>query len=245
VDPLFSSGVHLALMSGILSAAYVTSALKDPEIAEAAAAAYQELYLKEYGHFREMARLFYSSNLTSASYFWEARRLLEDAGNFTPRQAFIQAVAGRPPRGYERAVLEQGQVPQEFASSVREVEAERDRRRIRWEAARSGTDTGELILTAVPKLAQGTLIQRKPVLGAGEFVWGTVLTTISQPEGTPCSGLISALVSQIDGAITVGQLLDEVGSLGDPSQIAQIRQTALSALGILYVDGTVEELGGL
>ena len=59
VDPLFSSGVHLALMSGILSAAYVTSALKDAEIAEPAAAAYHELYLKEYGHFREMARLFY------------------------------------------------------------------------------------------------------------------------------------------------------------------------------------------
>ena len=245
VDPLFSSGVHLALMSGILSAAYVTSALKDPGIAEAAAAAYQELYLKEYGHFREMARLFYSSNLTSGSYFWEARRLLEDASNFTPRQAFIQAVAGQPPRGYERAVLEQGQAPLEFASSVRQVESERERRRVRWEAARSGTDTGEPILAAVPKLAPETQIQRKPILGAGEFVWGTVLTTISQPEGTPCSGLISALVSQIDGARTVGQLLDEVGSLGDPSQASQIRQTALAALGILYVDGTVEELGGL
>jgi len=245
VDPLFSSGVHLALMSGILSAAYVTSALKGPGIAEAAAAAYQELYLKEYGHFREMARLFYSSNLTSGSYFWEARRLLEDAGNFTPRQAFIQAVAGQPPRGYERAVLEQGQAPLEFASSVRQVESERERRRVRWEAARSGTDTGEPLLAAVPKLAPETQIQRKPILGAGEFVWGTVLTTISQPEGTPCSGLISALVSQIDGERTVGQLLDEVGSLGDPSQASQIRQTALAALGILYVDGTVEELGGL
>ncbi|MBQ11106.1 MAG: tryptophan halogenase [Planctomyces sp.] len=245
VDPLFSSGVHLALMSGILSAAYVTSALKDPEIAEPAAAAYHELYLKEYGHFREMARLFYSSNLTSDSYFWEARRLLEDAGNFTPRQAFIQAVAGQPPRGYERAVLEQGQAPLEFASSVRQVESERERRRVRWEAACSGTDTGDPILAAVPKLAPETQIQRKPILGAGEFVWGTVLTTVSQPEGTPCSGLISALVSRIDGTRTVAHLLDEVGSLGEPSQAAQIRQTALAALGILYVDGTVEELGGL
>jgi len=245
VDPLFSSGVHLALMSGIMAAAYVTSALKDPEIVEAAAAAYHELYLKEYGHFREMARLFYSSNLTSDSYFWEARRLLEDAGNFTPRQAFIQAVAGQPPRGYERAVLEQGQAPLEFASSVRQVESERERRRVRWEAALSGTDTGDPIMAAVPRLAPETQIQRKPVLGAGEFVWGTVLTTVSQPEGIPCSGLISALVSQIDGARTVAQLLDELASLGEPSQAAQIRQTALAALGILYVDGTVEELGGL
>ena len=116
---------------------------------------------------------------------------------------------------------------------------------MRWEAARSGTDTGDLLLTAVPRLASGALIQRKPVLGAGEFVWGTVLTTVSQPEGTPCSGLVAALVSNIDGGRTVGQLLDELGSLGDQSQANQIRQTALATLGILYVDGTVEELGGL
>jgi len=36
VDPLFSSGVHLALMSGVLAAAYVTSALKDPDLGRAA-----------------------------------------------------------------------------------------------------------------------------------------------------------------------------------------------------------------
>ena len=125
------------------------------------------------------------------------------------------------------------------------MESERERRRVRWEAARSGTDTGEPLLAAVPRLAPEIQIQRKPELGAGEFVWGTVLTTVSQPEGTPCSGLISALISQIDGTRTVAQLLDEVGSLVDPSQADQVRQTAIAALGILYVDGTVEELGGL
>ena len=40
-------------------------------------------------------------------------------------------------------------------------------------------------------------------------------------------------------------MLGELDSLGDESQTAQIRQTALAALGILYVDGTVEEFGGL
>ena len=46
-------------------------------MAGAAGKVYQELYYKEYHHFREMVRLFYSSNRTSDSYFWEARRLLE------------------------------------------------------------------------------------------------------------------------------------------------------------------------
>ena len=76
VDPLFSSGVHLALMAGVLAAAYVTTSLKDPSMSQAAGRVYKDLYYKEYGHFREMAALFYSSNRTLDSYFWEARRLL-------------------------------------------------------------------------------------------------------------------------------------------------------------------------
>jgi flavin-dependent dehydrogenase len=76
VDPLFSSGVHLALMAGVLAAAYVTTALKDRSMQEAAGRVYKELYYKEYNHFRAMAQLFYSSNRTVESYFWEARRLL-------------------------------------------------------------------------------------------------------------------------------------------------------------------------
>jgi hypothetical protein len=92
IDPLFSSGVHLALSSGILAAAWVMTALKRPEMAEAAGQVYKELYYRQYDHFRAMAQLFYASNRTVESYFWEARRLLGDGDNgLTPRQAFIQA----------------------------------------------------------------------------------------------------------------------------------------------------------
>ena len=98
VDPLFSSGVHLALMSGVLASAYVTTALNEPSLAEEAGQVYQEIYLKEYNQFREMARLFYSSNLSAESYFWEARRITEK-DQYSPRHSFIQAVAGQPARG--------------------------------------------------------------------------------------------------------------------------------------------------
>ena len=57
IDPLFSSGVHLALSAGILAAAWVTTAHKRPEMAEAAGRVYKELYDRQYGHFRAMARL--------------------------------------------------------------------------------------------------------------------------------------------------------------------------------------------
>ena len=62
VDPLFSSGVHLALMSAVMAAAYIHAIRIDPTIRVAAGRVYEQLYRKEYAHFRELASLFYASN---------------------------------------------------------------------------------------------------------------------------------------------------------------------------------------
>ena len=246
VDPLFSSGVHLALMAGVLAAAQVTTALKDPDLGKTSGRVYQDLYFKEYSHFRDMARLFYSSNLASDSYFWEARRLLDSEGQFSPRHSFIRAVAGQPPRGYERAVLEQGRAPAEFLASVGEVESERAQRRARLAATGIPSAVGDAALyRAVPSLSQGVQVQRKPVLGEGEFLWGYALTSDGQPEGTPCSGLVASMVSLIDGRTSVDQILDRLKDGSDEEQSAQIERGVLSALQILYVDGAVEDLAGL
>ena len=111
VDPLFSSGVHLALSSAVLASAYVTSALRTPELREPAAEVYTQLYMQQYHQFREMAALFYASNRSADSYFWEARRIVGGEDAVTAREAFIAAVAGQPPQGYERVVLERGEAP--------------------------------------------------------------------------------------------------------------------------------------
>ena len=231
-------------MSGVLASAYVTSALKDPEIAQAAGAVYQELYFKEYQQFREMARLFYSSNLTSDSYFWEARRLLEGAADFSPRHAFIRAVAGQPPRGYERAVLDKGKAPADFTSSVHAVESERNRRRARFATFQTPEDLMHpAFFGAVPKLTLGVAVERKPVLGEGEFQWGYVIVSPHQPEGAPCSGLVAELVSQVDGATTVAGLIASLQMDRDSAQFPVIEQTVVAALQVLYLDGTIAELG--
>ena len=246
VDPLFSSGVHLALTSGILAAAYVTTALKDEKLGEAAAQIYQEMYLKEYNQFREMARLFYSSNLSANSYFWEARRLMEGSSNFSPRHAFIRAVAGQPPKGYERAVLDRGQAPTDFVASVGAVEAERaERRELIAHFQSDGVSVEGRIKRAVPKLARGVQVERKPVVGEGEFVWGYVVTTPDNPEGTPCSGLVAKLISLIDGRASVQELIAKLGEGLDNIQACKIESSALPALQILYVDGAVEALAGI
>jgi flavin-dependent dehydrogenase len=246
VDPLFSSGVHLALMAGILAAAYVTTALKAPGMREAAGRVYKELYYKEYGHFRAMAQLFYASNHTVESYFWEARRLLGVADHLSPRHAFIHAVAGQPPRGYERVVLEQGQAPSQFVESVHTVEAERAARRARLVAARTHQDlTRTALYHAVPQLDDGVAVQRKPVLAEGEFVWGSVLITAGYPEGLPCSALVAQLVSCIDGQTAVADILTRLCAGQEAQQAAAIATSALAALQILYTDGTIAELHGL
>ena len=246
VDPLFSSGVHLALMSGVMAAAYAATALRaaesgDRPLRAGAGQVYQELYYKEYNQFREMARLFYASNLTADSYFWEARRITGQE-EFSPRHSFIQAVAGQPPRGYERAVLERGEAPAEFTASVRAVEGERAARTRRI-AALHGDPQRNHLLPAVPQLAPGTQVARKPTLGAGEFVWGYSLSAVSQPEGAACSELVAALVSLIDGRSPVSALIERLSPGLPPDARARLEQAVTRTIEILYIDGAIERLG--
>ena len=229
IDPLFSSGVHLALTSATLAAAAVTSTLSDPSMAGPVGQVYQRLYYKEYGHFRELARLFYSSNRTADSYFWEARRLLDNDPALTPRQSFIQAVAGQPPYGYERAVLSRGLAPAAFGDSVAAVETERVRRR-------AGLAS---LANARPRLADGVRLQRQPVLADAEFVWGYGLITGGHPEGLPCSPLVASLLNRLDGCATASETIAALCQGMAPAAAQQVQRAAMQALQILYVDGAV------
>ena len=228
IDPLFSSGVHLALTSGTLAAAVVASALSDRTLAGPAGQMYQELYYKEYGHFRELARLFYSSNRTADSYFWAARRLRDDDPALTPRQSFIQAVAGQPARGYERAALARGLAPAAFGDSVAAVEGRRRRRQ------------GEFIAPETRlRLAAGAQLRRQPVLAEGQFVWGYGLVTDGHPEGLPCSGLVAGLLHGLDGSASVSEVVAGLCRGLDGDTAEQVGRAAMQALRILYVDGAV------
>ena len=240
IDPLFSSGVHLALSSAVLASAYVTSALRDPEMREPAAEVYTQLYMQQYHQFREMAALFYASNRTSDSYFWEARRITQTTDDVSPREAFIAAVAGQPPQGYERVVLEKGEAPSDFVEGVAAVESER---------ARRDTEMSRLIdsawpnlspmLDAVPTLAEGISLARKPVVGDGQFEWGAVMSSPARPQGAPISMLVAALASRIDGRRPVRSLLDDLFEGVSQQQQAQLLPGLLTALRVLYVDGMI------
>ncbi|MGI8552432.1 MAG: NAD(P)/FAD-dependent oxidoreductase, partial [Dehalococcoidia bacterium] len=245
VDPLFSSGVHLALMAGVLAAAYVTTALKDDGMREAAGRVYEELYAKQYGYFREMAKLFYASNRSVESYFWEARRLLGNDEAVLPRHAFIQAVAGQSPLGYERVVLERGHVPAAFAGEVQAIQEERAARGAELMALFAQPKTVEhVVLRLVPRLAEGVQVERKPVLAEGEFVPGYVLKTAGYPEGTPCSAFVAKLISLVDGRTPISGLITGLGGGQEEAADTQLLRIVLSTIQILYLGGTIAELQG-
>ncbi len=230
IDPLFSSGVHLALTYAALASVVVASALEDPTIAWPAGKMYELMYYREYGHFRELARLFYSSNRTADSYFWEARRLLDDDPLLTPRQSFIQLVAGQPARGYERAVLSKGLLPAAFGDSLAAVESERGRRR------EAGLPDGARL-----RLADGVRLQRQPVLEGDRFVWGVGLVTDAHPEGVPCSGLVSHLLNRLDGQGTAADAIRALCEGMEPGMAVEAERAAWQALELLYVDGAITD----
>ena len=241
IDPLFSSGVHLALTSGHVAAAYVSSVLKDPTLEGPAAEAYRDLYLGQYHSFHRLAQLFYASNRSAESYFWEARRISEEDA-FTPRHAFVRMVAGQPPIGYERAVLDRGDAPSTFVDSVRAVEDERVRRREQLQAS-----SPLAIAASVPVLDADERLERKPTLERDSFEWGFVLTSEGRPEGAPVSLPVARLLRGADGRSTIGQIVDQMAAEArlNPNQRQQLLEQMVVAIGILYIDGAVEDLRGL
>ncbi len=231
IDPLFSSGVHLAMMSAVMAAAYIHAAKTDPSIREPAARLYQQLYRKEYGHFRELARLFYASNRTVRSYFWEARRIIGDDDQES-RRSFIRAVAGQAPRGYERAVLDKGHLPADLTQAIHEIESARTHRSKDFDCAQ--------IQDAVPTLAAGVRLERGLTFADAEFQWSALLITPDRPEGSPVSQLVTALVACIDGRRTMAEILDRLTTGIESAEQRQLATEAIiSALRILYADGAV------
>jgi flavin-dependent dehydrogenase len=236
IDPLFSSGIHLALSAGTLATALVNTSLRDPELGAEARPIYQQLYYQQYSHFRELAKLFYSSNLSTDSYFWETRRRFNSGDeNMSPRAAFVRAVAGQPPRGYERVVLEKGSPPEGFADEVAAIESARDRRAAEFRQLLAAGSLGGLR----PRLAPGAVLEEAPVLADLLFERGFVIRTEGRPEGVPLSSAAARLVSLLDGSRTVEEAVAVIVDGLDPDARSSLARASASLLQTLHVEGVL------
>ncbi len=215
VDPLFSSGVHLALGSASLAATYVSSALNDPATRVQAAQAYQALYEKQYNYFHLTAQLFYGTNRTADSYFWEARRIFGDQlgdGAATPREAFVRVVGGQPPHGYERAVIERGELPEEIAVEVARRDQWAERRRVATEALT--TEPGAL-LRAIPSLPGHVRLEQKRNLAGASYQQAFQLVVVDAGElsdGYPVTAVMAACIEKMNGRRSLGDVIGTVNA---------------------------------
>jgi halogenation protein CepH len=94
IDPLFSSGVHLATYSALLAARSINTLLQGGSCPseEQCFTEYEQRYRREFGIFYQFLLAFYDMHHDEASYFWMARKVLdtEERAN----EAFVRLVAG-------------------------------------------------------------------------------------------------------------------------------------------------------
>lgn len=224
IDPLFSTGVHLAVTGAHLAAAYVATALSTPHLRAAAGAAYERLYTNQYAHFRELAKLFYASNRTADSYFWEARRITGSPDD-APRAAFVRAVSGQTAAGYERSVLRHGVLPDAFLRAVDDETTARRSRRMRPTPA-----------TRVRR-ASGVAVRRGMVLGDGCFEVGHVIDGPGRDE-LPVSALVANLAHYAAGE-SLATISQRIASANDANP-ERVAEAVLGAAELLIADGLLE-----
>jgi halogenation protein CepH len=92
IDPVFSSGVHLATYSALLAARSINTVLAGMVDEERAFAEFEARYRREYGLFYEFLVSFYETNRDEQSYYWQAKKVARTDN--TEIEAFVELVGG-------------------------------------------------------------------------------------------------------------------------------------------------------
>ncbi|XXX82574.1 tryptophan 7-halogenase [Sorangium sp. So ce134] len=92
IDPVFSSGVHLATYSALLAARSINSCLAGDIDEHEAFEEFEFRYRREFGNFYQFLLSFYDMHQEADSYFWQARKVLNT--DERANDAFIRLVAG-------------------------------------------------------------------------------------------------------------------------------------------------------
>jgi len=92
VDPVFSSGVHLATYGALLAARSINSALDQTTDENTAFREFEERYRREYGVFYEFLVSFYDLHVDKDSYFWSAKKVTDSIS--PDLESFVNLVGG-------------------------------------------------------------------------------------------------------------------------------------------------------
>jgi FAD-dependent halogenase len=92
VDPVFSTGVHLATYSALLAARSINSVLAGIVDERAAFREFELRYRREYRAFYEYLMCFYDMHVDENSYFWSAKKVTKSTSS--DLEAFVDLVGG-------------------------------------------------------------------------------------------------------------------------------------------------------
>jgi hypothetical protein len=126
LDPLLSTGVSLAMLSGYSASVCIHTVLQNPEMETAAAEFYSNNYRQMYEVTRDFLHYFYAGNASAHSndIFWEARRMLRFDENIGAKQAFsffINTIPGNPHPALEKQIPLFRQFMNNLDHSVNEI----------------------------------------------------------------------------------------------------------------------------
>jgi FAD-dependent halogenase len=92
VDPIFSSGVHLATYGALLAARSINSVLDRSVEEDTAFREFEERYRREYSAFHDFLVSFYDMHVDENSYFWSAKKVTDSTGS--ELESFVSLVGG-------------------------------------------------------------------------------------------------------------------------------------------------------
>ncbi len=143
--------------------------------------------------------------------------------------AFVRAVSGQAAAGYERSVLRHGVLPEDFSTALEQELAERDARRMR-------PDAGTRV-----RMAAGLEVRAAAVLGDGCFEPGYVIAGPHRDD-LPVSPLVASL-----GHHARGDTLDTIAAriaIANDADTERVREAVVAAAELLIADGVLEALSG-
>jgi halogenation protein CepH len=107
IDPVFSTGVHLACLAGLLAADCLDDVLAGRRTVAAAFRVYDASYRNAYERYRRFLVYFYNHHSATDSYFWQARKLVDPDGKLELREAFVRLISGTSDIAPDASAIEQ------------------------------------------------------------------------------------------------------------------------------------------
>jgi halogenation protein CepH len=129
VDPVFSSGVHLATYGALLAARSINTALARTIDEDTAFREFEQRYRREFGVFHEFLVSFYNMHEDENSYFWSAKKVTDSTSS--DLESFVSLVggvsSGESALGTAEALAHQYRTgASEFAVAVDQVVADKE-----------------------------------------------------------------------------------------------------------------------